>query len=129
MVWVANAYNGNNGAADNHDQIYGRGALAPRGFLLPIYDSVPRLDAAIGSLIEELSKMPGKEPGKTMLDETMVVIGHEFGRTPDMNLNFGCDHWGTAYTEVFSGGGVKQGRMHGKTEGGTSRAQGWASEQ
>src|SRR5438034_10491784 len=94
MVWVANAYNGNNGAADNHDQIYGRGALAPRGFLLPIYDSVPRLDAALGSLIEDLSKMPGKEPGKTMLDETMVVVGHEFGRTPDMNLNFGRDHWG-----------------------------------
>src|SRR5205823_14174593 len=71
FMWVSNAYNGNNGAADNHDQIYGRGALAPRGFLLPIYDSVPRLDAAVSSLLEDLSKMPGKEQGKTMLDETM----------------------------------------------------------
>ena len=129
FMWVSNAYNGNNGAADNHDQIYGRGALAPRGFLLPIYDSVPRLDAAIGSLIEDLSKMPGKEQGKTMLDETMVVIGHEFGRTPDMNLNFGRDHWGPAYTDVFIGGGVKPGRVIGKTEGGKSIDHGWGYKQ
>ena len=125
MVWVANAYNGNNGAADNHDQIYGRGALAPRGFLLPIYDSVPRLDAALGSLIEDLSKMPGKEAGKTMLDETLVIIGHEFGRTPDMNLNFGRDHWGASYTDIFIGGGVKPGRVIGKTEAGKSVDHGW----
>src|SRR5262249_10729385 len=39
FIWVANAYNGNNGPADNHDNIYGRGALAPRGFLLSIYES------------------------------------------------------------------------------------------
>jgi hypothetical protein len=125
MVWVANAYNGNNGPADNHDQIYGRGALAPRGFLLPIYDSAPRLDAALGSLIEDLSKMPGKEPGKTMLDETLVVLGHEFGRTPDMNLNFGRDHWGASYTDMFIGGGVKPGRVIGKTEAGKSVDHGW----
>jgi hypothetical protein len=129
FMWVSNAYNGNNGAADNHDQIYGRGSLAPRGFLLPIYDSAPRLDAALGSLIEDLSKMPGKEPGKTMLDETLVVVGHEFGRTPDMNLNFGRDHWGPAYTDVFIGGGVKPGRIIGKTEGGKSIDHGWAFKQ
>ena len=129
FMWVSNAYNGNNGAADNHDQIYGRGALAPKGFLLPIYDSVPRLDTAVGSLIEDLSKMPGKEQGKTMLDETMVVIGHEFGRTPDMNLNSGRDHWGPAYTDVFIGGGVKPGRIIGRTEGGKSIDHGWAYKQ
>ena len=125
FVWVANAYNGNNGPADNHDQIYGRGALAPKGFLLPIYESGPRLDAALGSLIEDLSKMPGKEPGKTMLDETMVVLGHEFGRTPEMNLNMGRDHWGPAYTDLFIGGGVKPGRVIGKTDGGKSLDHGW----
>jgi hypothetical protein len=125
FVWVANAYNGNNGPADNHDQIYGRGALAPKGYLLPIYDSGPRLDAALGSLIEDLSKMPGKEPGKTMLDETMVVLGHEFGRTPEMNLNMGRDHWGPAYTDLFIGGGVKPGRVIGKTEAGKSIDHGW----
>jgi len=59
----------------------------------------------------------------------MVVIGHEFGRTPDMNLNFGRDHWGPAYTDVFIGGGVKPGRMIGRTEGGKSIDHGWAYKQ
>jgi hypothetical protein len=125
FLWIANSYNGNNGAADNHDQIYGRGALAPRGFLLPIYGSAPRLDSALGSLVEDLSKMAGKEPGKTMLDETMIVVGHEFGRNPDMNLNFGRDHWGASFTDVFIGGGVKPGRIIGKTDGFKSLDHGW----
>jgi len=125
FIWIANSYNGNNGPADNHDNIYGRGALAPRGFLLSIYESGPRLDAAFGSLIEDLSKMPGKEPGKTMLDETMVVMGHEFGRNPDMNLNAGRDHWGAVYTDLFIGGGVKPGRVIGKTDGYKSLENGW----
>jgi hypothetical protein len=125
FIWVANSYNGNNGPADNHDNIYGRGGLAPRGFLLSIYESGPRLDAAFGSLIEDLSKMPGKEPGKTMLDETMVVMGHEFGRNPDMNLNAGRDHWGAVYTDLFIGGGVKPGRVIGKTDGYKSLENGW----
>jgi Protein of unknown function (DUF1501) len=125
FIWVANSYNGNNGPADNHDNIYGRGGLAPRGFLLSIYESGPRLDAAFGSLIEDLSKMPGKEPGKTMLDETMVVMGHEFGRNPDMNLNAGRDHWGAVYTDLFIGGGVKPGRVIGKTDGYKSLETGW----
>src|SRR5947207_6542385 len=43
-------------------------------------ESGPRLDAAFSGLIEDLSKMPGKEPGKTLLDETMVCMIHEFGR-------------------------------------------------
>ena len=125
FIWIANSYNGNNGPADNHDNIYGRGGLAPRGFLLSIYESGPRLDAAFGSLIEDLSKMPGKEPGKTMLDETMVVMGHEFGRNPDMNLNAGRDHWGAVYTDLFIGGGVKPGRVIGKTDGYKSLENGW----
>lgn len=126
FIWVANSYNGNNGAADNHDQIYGRGAMAPRGFLLPIYGSAPRLDSALSSLVEDLSKMPGKESGKTMLDETMIVMGHEFGRNPDMNLNFGRDHWGAAFTDFFIGGGVKPGRVIGKTDGYKSLDHGWS---
>jgi hypothetical protein len=125
FIWVANSYNGNNGPSDNHDQIYGRGALAPRGFLLSIYESGPRLDSALGALVEDLSKTPGKEPGKTMLDETMIVMGHEFGRNPDMNLNFGRDHWGAVYSDMFIGGGVKPGRVIGKTDGFKHLETGW----
>src|SRR5437667_6086857 len=31
FLWVANTYNGGNSPADNHDRLYGRGALAPKG--------------------------------------------------------------------------------------------------
>jgi len=117
FIWVANAYNGGNGSFDNHDQLYGRGAAAPKGQQLSIYESGPRLDSAFGSLIEDLSAMPGKEPGKTLLDETLIVLAHEFGRNPEMNSNGGRDHWGPCYTNLYIGGGVKPGRIVGKTDG------------
>jgi len=61
-----------------------------------------------------------------MLDETMIVMGHEFGRNPDMNLNFGRDHWGASFTDMFIGGGVKPGRIIGKTDGFKSLDHGWS---
>ena len=126
FLWVANTYNGGNGPADNHDRLYGRGALAPKGAQMSIYESGPRLDAAFGSFIEDLSKMPGKETGKTMLDETMVCMIHEFGRNPEMNSNGGRDHWGACFANLFIGGGVKPGRVIGKTDGYKVLENGWA---
>jgi hypothetical protein len=125
FLYVTNAYNGGNGVFDNHDQLYGRGPLAPRGSALSIYESGPRFDSAFGNFIEDLSKMPGKEPGKSMLDETLVVVGHEFGRNPEMNANAGRDHWGPCYTDMFIGGGVKPGRIIGKTNGYKVLENGW----
>jgi uncharacterized protein DUF1501 len=115
FIWVSNSYRGGNGSFDNHNNLYGRGALAPKNEQLSIYESCPRLDMAFGNFIEDLSMMPGKEPGKKMLDETMVVLMHEFGRTPDMNSVGGRDHYGLIYTDLYMGGGVKPGRVIGKT--------------
>jgi Protein of unknown function (DUF1501) len=129
FLWVANTYNGGNGPADNHDRLYGRGALAPKGAQLSIYESGPRLDSAFGSLIEDLSKMPGKQAGKTMLDETMVCMIHEFGRNPEMNFNGGRDHWGACFTNLFMGGGIKPGRIIGKTDGYKVTDVGWQFKQ
>jgi hypothetical protein len=125
FLWVANTYNGGNGPADNHDRLYGRGIMAPRGAQLSIYESGPRLDSAFSSFVEDLSKMPGKEPGKTMLDETMICVIHEFGRNPEMNTNGGRDHWGNCFTNMFLGGGVKPGRVIGKTDGYKVTDVGW----
>jgi hypothetical protein len=116
FLWVTNSYNGGNGSFDNHVGLYGRGAAAPKGAQLSIYDSGPRFDAALSSFVEDLSRMPGKAPGKTMLDETMIVLLHEFGRTADMNPAGGRDHWGKAFTNLFLGGGIKPGRVIGKTD-------------
>ena len=45
----------------------------------------------------------------------MVVTG-EFGRTPRINKNAGRDHWGPAFTVALGGGGIKGGRVVGKTD-------------
>mgnify|MGYP000709315511 CR=1 FL=1 len=51
-----------------------------------------------------------------LLESTMVVMGSEFGRTPDVNENEGRDHYPLAYSTVFAGGGVKGGYTYGATD-------------
>jgi len=47
---------------------------------------------------------------------TLVVLGSEFGRTPDINENGGRDHYPKVFTTVFAGGGVKGGYVHGASD-------------
>jgi hypothetical protein len=126
FLWVANGYNGRNGGFDNHSGLYARGVPASRESI-PIYDSIPRFDRAMSALVEDLIAMPGHEPGKTMFDETLIVISQEFGRTPEMNPAGGRDHWGDVFTNVLMGGGVQGGRVIGKTDavGGVVIDTGW----
>jgi uncharacterized protein (DUF1501 family) len=51
-----------------------------------------------------------------MLDSTLVVVTGEFGRTPRINNNAGRDHWGPAFTVMLGGGGIRGGRVIGKTD-------------
>jgi hypothetical protein len=58
-----------------------------------------------------------------LLEETLVVWGGEFGRTPMLEnregkeMGFkGRDHHGDAFTMWMAGGGVKKGMVHGKTD-------------
>ena len=50
-----------------------------------------------------------------MLDETLVVIMGEMGRTPRINYYGGRDHWGDAWSMAFAGCGIKPGVVLGKT--------------
>ncbi len=60
-----------------------------------------------------------------LLDETLVVVMGEFGRTPRigrvvMNAatdSRGRDHWPNAYTVLVAGGGVRGGSVYGATDG------------
>lgn len=74
------------------------------------------IDQAMTALIQDL-KMRG------MLDETLVVWGGEFGRTPMQenrqgitNPFKGRDHHGDAFTMWMTGGGVKRGMTYGETD-------------
>jgi hypothetical protein len=108
---------------DNHAYIFDRTRNASH------YSQCLNFDRAFTRLIRDLESTPGHEPGKTLWDETLVVVTSEFGRVPYMNSVFGRDHYDLAFTSLFAGGGVKPGRILGKTDQDGSKCvdTGWAS--
>jgi hypothetical protein len=75
-------------------------------------------DRAMANLIRDLSGAPSpRQSGKTLLDETLVVMVTEFGRVPGaLNGIAGRHHYNQAYLSLFAGGGVKGGQIHGNTD-------------
>ena len=55
---------------------------------------------------------------RSLLDETLVVLISEHGRTPKVNnaAGGGRDHWSRAYSVLFTGGGVPRGQVIGATD-------------
>src|SRR5262249_43989056 len=51
-----------------------------------------------------------------LLDETLVVMMGEFGRTPRFNQYGGRDHWPQCYSAVLAGGGLRGGHVHGASD-------------
>ncbi len=66
-------------------------------------------DQAVAGLIKDLKS-------RGMLEETLVIWGTEFGRTPDTGNGDGRDHLETAFTIWMAGGGVKGGTLYGRTD-------------
>lgn len=50
-----------------------------------------------------------------MLESTLIVVLSEFGRTPNINLYYGRDHWSRAWSVVMAGGRTVRGAAFGKT--------------
>ena len=79
-------------------------------------DKCNQIDQPVAALLNDLER-------RGLLDETLVVWGGEFGRTPmrenrggvTMN-NVGRDHSPTAYSLWIAGGGVKPGLSYGETD-------------
>jgi uncharacterized protein (DUF1501 family) len=70
---------------------------------------LPPYDKCISALLDDMS-----ESGQ--LEETLVVVTGEFGRTPKINKDAGRDHWGPVNTMLFAGGGVKPGNVIGASD-------------
>jgi uncharacterized protein (DUF1501 family) len=70
---------------------------------------LPVLDAGMAALLTDL-----KERG--LLDTTLVLWMGEFGRTPRVNREGGRDHYARAWTTVLAGGGIRGGRVVGRTD-------------
>ena len=71
----------------------------------------PGFDRAFAGLITDLD-------GRGMLDDTLVLLLSEHGRTPKLqNVNGGGrDHWSRCYSAVLAGGGIARGRVVGKSD-------------
>ncbi|MFK5924291.1 MAG: DUF1501 domain-containing protein, partial [Verrucomicrobiota bacterium] len=71
-------------------------------------DKCAILDQALAALLGDLNK-------RGMLEDTLVVLATEFGRTPRINQNVGRDHFPAAFSCMLAGGGIKGGVAYGKT--------------
>jgi hypothetical protein len=68
-----------------------------------------RADQPTAALIKDLK-------ARGMLDDTLVIWGGEFGRTPMSEGSNGRDHNPYGFSMLLAGGGVKAGHVHGKTD-------------
>ena len=73
-------------------------------------DLVPPFDKAFDALMTDLDRAG-------QLDETLVVVAAEFGRSPKITRsNAGREHWPECYSVLFAGGGIKGGTVHGSSD-------------
>jgi Protein of unknown function (DUF1501) len=72
------------------------------------------LYTGVTGLADLLAATPGATSGRTLLDETVVVVMSEFSRTPKLNAQLGKDHWPVTSALVF-GGGLQGGKAYGGT--------------
>jgi hypothetical protein len=97
---------GNNESWDTHEAAFGN----LKNYLFP------PTDRAVSALIDDLDE-------RGMLDDVLIVMAGEFGRTPKV-FTFpgaetklpGRDHWGAVQTVFFAGGGVRGGTVIGSSD-------------
>lgn len=100
VIW--DAYGLNAGSWDTHHNHFAR----LKDYLLPVFDQ------AFSALILDLEQ-------RGLLDETLVLVISEHGRTPLIDRKVpggGRDHWSRAYSQVYAGGGMGRGNVVGATD-------------
>jgi hypothetical protein len=70
---------------------------------------LPSFDSAWAALLEDMQ-------ARGMLENTLVLVWGEFGRTPRINPGAGRDHWPGAMSVVLAGGGLRMGQAIGATD-------------
>lgn len=98
----------NNPGWDTHRDAYTRLKEGFTGARVPV-GLIPSLDLAFSALIEDLAE-------RGLLDETLIVVMGEFGRTPKLNTSGGRDHWPRVFSVAMAGGGVSGGQVVGASD-------------
>ena len=70
---------------------------------------MPHVDRALFGLVNDLER-------RGMLDDTLVVMMGEFGRSPVINKEAGREHWTNVMSMVMAGGGMRHGQAIGSTD-------------
>jgi len=98
----------NNIGWDTHANLYTSLKEGYTGAKQPV-GLIPSLDQAFSALLEDLSE-------RGLLQETLVVVMGEFGRTPKLNAAGGRDHWPRVFSVAMAGGGVRGGQVYGESD-------------
>jgi hypothetical protein len=80
-----------------------------RNFAILREYNLPYFDLAYSALLQDLHD-------RGLLDETLVVVMSEMGRTPRINGNAGRDHWTFCYSMWFAGAGIRGGTVVGESD-------------
>lgn len=93
---------------DTHENLYTRLKEGYTGAQTGV-GLIPTLDLAVSALIDDLKQ-------RNLLDETLIVIMGEFGRTPKINTQGGRDHWPRVFSVAVAGGGIRGGQVIGSSD-------------
>jgi len=70
--------------------------------------ALPNVDQSVSALLEDLDV-------RGLLDDTLVVMVGEFGRSPRIS-GAGRDHWPAVYSAMLAGAGIRGGHVHGSSD-------------
>jgi hypothetical protein len=103
IVTVVCAAGDLNGSAGDHWDTHGNNFNRLKRDLLPPFDR------AVSALLSDLAD-------RGRLDDTLVVMLTDFGRTPRINGGAGRDHYPNAYSIFLAGGGIRGGQVYGSSD-------------
>jgi hypothetical protein len=92
---------------DMHGEGAGLGSIFGRG-AFGLGWALPNVDQAVSALLEDLHV-------RGLLDDTLVVMVGEFGRSPRIT-GAGRDHWPACYSAMLAGAGIRGGYVHGSSD-------------
>ena len=92
-----------NGGAGDHWDTHSDNFNRLKNRLLPVFDR------SAAALITDLDQ-------RGQLDDTLVLMIGDFGRTPKINGGAGRDHYPYSYTTVLAGGGIRGGQVYGSSD-------------
>ena len=70
---------------------------------------LPVFDRSVSALLADLEQ-------RGLLEETLVIVLTDFGRTPKVNKNGGRDHYPAVYSTILAGGGIRGGQVYGSSD-------------